>query len=407
VASRSPVSEQELSFARLISTSIIARIIVDTGVQLFNPFLPLIASGLGTSVVVMGRLVSLRSAMGLLSPAFGAAADRYGYRLVLRLGLLLSAVGMLVVGVSPSAWPAALGMVIAGLGMAAFVPTLHAYLSARLPYSRRGRGLGMLEYSWALTGIFGLYLMGQLINVAGWRAPFFVLSASLVVMAVVFSVLPSARDASPHPHEDQSKPPRASIPARALNFFRLGDNALSAYAAIGVSSFNHFAAVQLMIVYGAWFSAEYGLSATQLGTVALIFGVCDLTASVSVSLFADSIGKRRSLLIGSVGALTGYLLLPWLNTGMVIAVIGVAVTRGFFEFSIVSCIPLLSEQVPTQRAKVMTLSSAISLGAVTLANFVAPALYAGYGITVVAVTSTAAAVIGLVLLLLFVREPDA
>ncbi len=33
MASRSSVSEQELSFARLISTSIIARIIVDTGVQ--------------------------------------------------------------------------------------------------------------------------------------------------------------------------------------------------------------------------------------------------------------------------------------------------------------------------------------------------------------------------------------
>ena len=354
----------------------------------------------------MGRLVSLRSAMGLLSPAFGAAADRYGYRLVLRLGLLLSAAGMLVVGVSPSAWPAARGMVIAGLGMAAFVPTLHAYLSARLPYSRRGRGLGMLEYSWALTGIFGLYLMGQLINVAGWRAPFFVLSAGLVVMAVVFSALPSARDASAHAHADHPKPPRASIPARVLNFFRLGDNALSAYAAIGVSSANHFAAVQLMIVYGAWFSAEYGLSATQLGTVALIFGVCDLVASVSVSLFADRIGKRRSLLIGSVGALAGYLLLPWLNTGMVIAVIGVAVTRGFSSSPSSVASPCSANRSP-QRAKVMTLSSAISLGAVTLANFVAPALYAGYGITVVAVTSTVAAVVGLVLLLLFVREPDA
>ncbi len=407
MASRTPVTERELSFARLITTSITARIIVDTGVQLFNPFLPLIAAGLGTSVVVMGRLVSLRSAMGLLSPAFGAAADRYGYRLVLRIGLLLSAAGMLVVGVSPSAWPAAFGMVVAGLGMAAFVPTLHAYLSARLPYSRRGRGLGMLEYSWALTGIFGLYLMGQLINAAGWRAPFFVLSAGLVVMAVVFSALPSARDANVHPHEDHPKPARTSVIARTLNFFRLGDNARSAYAAIGVSSFNHFAAVQLMIVYGAWFSAEYGLGAAQLGTVALIFGFFDLTASVSVSLFSDRIGKRRSVLIGSVGALAGYLLLPWLNTGMVIAVLGVAVTRGFFEFSIVSCIPLLSEQVPAQRAKVMTLSSAISLGAVTLANFVAPALYADHGITVVAVTSAVAAAVGLLLLLLFVQEPDA
>jgi predicted MFS family arabinose efflux permease len=406
VAQSAPVSERELSFARLISTSITARIIVDTGVQLFNPFLPLIAAGLGTSVVVMGRLVSLRSAMGLFSPVFGAAADRYGYRIVLRIGLLLSAAGMLAVGVSASIWPAAIGMVVAGLGMAAFVPTLHAYLSARLPYSRRGRGLGMLEYSWALTGIFGLYLMGQLISAAGWRAPFFVLSAGLLIMAVVFGALPAARDPGSRPHTDRAAASSVSLSARALNFLRLGDNALSAYAAIGVSSFTHFAAVQLMIVYGAWFSAEYGLTATQLGTVALIFGVFDLIASVSVSLFSDRIGKRRSVFIGSVGALAGYLLLPWLNTGATIAILGVAVTRGLFEFSIVSCIPLLSEQVPTQRAKVMTLSSAISLGAVTLANFIAPALYAGYGIAVVAFTSAVAAAAGLALLLLFVREPE-
>ncbi len=138
MASRTPVSEQELSFARLISTSIIARIIVDTGVQPFNPFLPLIASGLGTSVVVMGRLVSLRSAMGLLSPAFGSRSRPL--RIPPRSAPWPAAVGSghACRRRKPPAWPAAIGMVIAGLGMAAFVPTLHAYLSARLPYSRQG-----------------------------------------------------------------------------------------------------------------------------------------------------------------------------------------------------------------------------------------------------------------------------
>ena len=47
-----------------------------------------------------------------------------------------------------------------GLGIACFVPNLHAYLSARLPYSLRARGLGMVEYSWALTGIIGAVALG-------------------------------------------------------------------------------------------------------------------------------------------------------------------------------------------------------------------------------------------------------
>lgn len=406
MAKPSEVDENEFTFARLITTSIAARFIMDTGVQLFNPFLPIIAAGLGASVVVMGRLVSLRSAMGLLSPAFGAAADRFGYRLVLRIGLLLTAAGMLSVGVSTSIWVAAMGMAIAGIGLAAFVPTLHAYLSARLPYSQRGRGLGMLEYSWALTGIIGLYLMGLLIDVAGWRAPFYVLSAGLVAMAVIFGSLPSARDRAPIAREHLGPPVRSGIGTRIAGFFRLGKNAASAYAAIGVSSFNHFAAVQFMIIYGAWFSTEYDLTASQLGTVALVFGLFDLSASVSVSLFTDRIGKRLSVLIGSIGALVAYILLPWISIGVIAAVLAVAISRGMFEFSIVSCIPLLSEQVPEQRAKVMTLSSAISLGAVTLANFVAPSLYSGFGIGVVAAASATASVVGLALLLFLVREPE-
>ena len=125
----------------------------------------------------MGRLVALRSAMGLFSPLFGAAADRHSYRRVLQLGLLSGAAGMTIVGLSSSVWMAVPGMILSGLCFAAFVPTLQAYVSARLPYSRRARGLGILEYSWAITGIFGLYLMGQLIEATSWRAPFFVLGA--------------------------------------------------------------------------------------------------------------------------------------------------------------------------------------------------------------------------------------
>ena len=64
-------------------------------------------------------------------------------------------------------------MLLVGLGSFSFVPTLQAYLSNRLPYQQRARGLGILEYAWALSGIVGLYLVGQLLDMAGWQMPFF------------------------------------------------------------------------------------------------------------------------------------------------------------------------------------------------------------------------------------------
>jgi predicted MFS family arabinose efflux permease len=264
----------------------------------------------------------------------------------------------------------------------------------------------MLEYSWALTGIVGLSLMGLLIAATSWRAPFFVLAVGMVVMAWVFGTLPSARSGLPGPRMVHQAA-RASRASRAIGFFRLGDNAASAYSLLAASALTYFAAVQFMIVYGAWFASEYGLGARQLGTVALLFGLFDLTASVSVSLFTDRYGKRRSVLLGSSGALLGYLMIPWLNVGLIPAVLSTAFARGCFEFAIVSTIPLTSEQVPRQRGKVMTLSSAGALGASTLAAFVSPALYEQTGIGGVAALSAICAGGALVLVALRVREASA
>ena len=389
-----------------MAISIGARIIVDTSVQIFSPFLPIIAGGLGTNVVSMGRLVALRSAMGLFSPLFGAAADRRSYRRVMQLGLLLGAVGMTIIGLSSGMWMAAVGMILTGLCFAAFVPTLQAYVSARQPYSRRARGLGILEYSWAITGILGLYFMGQLIEYSSWRTPFFILGAGMLISAIIFGMLPSARQGDEYvPNEEVTELTVGPL-QRIIGFFRLGDNARSAYGAIGVTCFSMFSAVQFMIIYGAWLHTEYGLTASRLGLVALIFGLFDLTASVSVSLFTDRIGKWRSVLIGSLGSLIGYLLITWFNVGVVSAILALAITRGFFEFAIVANIPLLSEQVPSQRGKVMTLSAAISLSAVTVANFTGPWLYTEYGVPAVSAVAAASAVLGLVCLVAFVKEPS-
>ena len=394
-----PVAGRSMSLARLISICISARLLIDITTQMFNPFLPIFAAGLNTDVVVMGRLVGLRSVMGLLAPLFGSLADRYGYRLVLRGALLTGAVGLAVVGGSQGVPQALVGMAIIGLGTAGFVPTLLAYLSARLPYAQRARGIGILEYSWALTGIVGLSLMGWLIAATTWRTPFFVLSVGLALMAVVFGVLPSAA-------EERAGRAAHPMPLRGgiAGFLDVGENRVSTYATMAAAAAGYFAAMQIMIIHGAWYADAYGLGPRELGLVALLFGCFDLAASVSVSLFTDRIGKRRSVIFGTVGALIGYLIIPWLNVGLAPAVISVALGRGAFEFAIVSFLPLLSEQVPAQRAKVMTLGAAVSLAAMTVAATLAPLIYTRLGISGVASLSAVCAAVSLTLLLTRVRE---
>lgn len=394
----------ELSFRRLISTGVAAKLLVDTQTQIFSPFLPMIAAGLGIDVITLGRLLGLRNAVGIVSPLFGTLADRRGYRLIIQLGLLLTAGGVFLIGSSQSLWMAALGMALCGLGMSSFLPTLQAYISARLPYTQRARALGMIEYSWALTGIVGLSAIGWLIEVTNWRVPFFLLSVGMLIMLFVFRQM-TGREEQPKVQTPADTIQLAGPTWRQIgDFFDLGSNARSAYSNIFAGSLTFFAAYQIMLIYGAWLSDQYKLDAVHLGTVALFLGFFDLAASVSVSLFTDRIGKRRSVLLGNLGALAGYCLMPFLNVSVILAVLGIAIARSCFEFTIVSHFPLLSEQVPAQRGKVLTFGSAGTLSAGTVASFTAPWLYTHYGAGGVCLLSLIAVCGAIALILIWVKE---
>jgi predicted MFS family arabinose efflux permease len=191
---------------------------------------------------------------------------------------------------------------------------------------------------------------------------------------------------------------------RLVAYFTLPGNVLSTWSTIAAGSLTYFAAMQVMIIYGTWLADRFGLGAAGLGTVAFIFGLFDLAASVSVSLFTDRLGKRRAVLMGAAVAIVGYVsatltLLPLIGS---VALIGI--TRFGFEFAIVSYFPLLSEQQPALRNKIMTLGSAISLTFSTLAGFTAPWLYTQYGMQGVVLVSGVATVLAMGLLFALVKE---
>ncbi len=392
----------DLSFRRLIATSMAAKFVVDIGSQIFNPFLPLIAAGLGLGVVELGRIVGLRSAMGILSPISGALSDRFGFRLIIRVSLLLMAAACLLFAASTSLWITISAIVLLGMGTSAFVPNLQAYISSLLPYKLRARGLGMIEYSWALTGIAGLSLIGLLIAAKGWRAPFYLLAAAMALMSFVFGALPGEKHSKPQHHPEGYSHPTWG-PA-LLSIVKLHENRRSAYATILAGMLSYFASMQVMITHGAWLAGRYGMDAATLGLVAFVLGCFDLAASVAVSVFTDRIGKKRSVVIGIAGSLVAYMAMPFLDSAIIPAVTIIAVARMFFEFNIVAHFSLLSEQAPKQRGRAMTLGAAALGLAGSLAGFTGPWLYVNRGVSTLAWTSALAVLIALGVTAFFVRE---
>jgi predicted MFS family arabinose efflux permease len=383
---------------------IAVRLVIDTGIQIFGPYLSQIAAGLGISIVMLGVLNSLRSLMGLAGPGFGSLAASRGYRSTMRFQLLLGAAGVFIFSFSNDVWTAALGMILMGLGIFSVAPILQAYMSAHIPYEERARGLGTVEYAWALAGILGLSLAGLLMDQFGWRAPFWLIGAGLLIAFFVFRALPSGQQ-----KQDKAPVKRERLSLRRWlgqlrDLLTLDENATSAWAAIIAGSLSVFAISNVSMVFGTWLGREYGLSTTQLGLVALTLGLADLAGAIFVSRSGDRLGKYRVVLWGLAGAIIAYLLLPVLNFRLPAAVLGLVLARFFFETSIVGNISLLSEQVPKTRAKVLTLASAAVTLGVAVASLTGPFIYSNWGVLGIGLVSAASVFIATLLVFRLVAE---
>lgn len=425
-------------FRYILAACVATRLVVDTSIQLFYSFLQIIALGMGLNVVVLGRFLSLRSAVGLSAPLFGNAADRYGYLRVMRLALVLAAAGTFLLGSGGGFWSVAAGMVLSGMGLTGFMPTVQAYISAQLPFAQRARGIGILEYSWALAGILGLSLMGLLFDRFSWQIPFLVLGAAILAAWALLGFLPKAPRGADTPlagNGGETGGARAAIPgvngipedaagqkvrpafapqfstvvARAVrNFtalFDLGSNRRSAYAVIGANCLFLFGQGHVLIAHGVWLQNEYGLTASALGLAALAQGAAELIGAVLVSLITDRVGKKRSFQAGILGSLLFYIALPIVNRGLWPVIGALLLLRFAYEYGLVSAIALITEQAPDRRGKVISLAVAINLLGVTLTGFTGPWMYTHFGVWGLGPVSAVCTLAAFVLVTVWGREP--
>ena len=201
--------------------------------------------------------------------------------------------------------------------------------------------VGIIEFSWAITGLVILPIVGVMMVQNGWQAPLRVFAVLSLAVAPLPFLLPRR-------HRQPLAPVQRSFRQMAGAVWRTP----SARAAIIVNGLIFVAAESFFVTYGAWLEQSFGMAPNQIGRVAALLGLAELTASGASSLFIDRLGKRRGVGIG-LAAMTGTLaLLPLLERNLALAVAGMAAFTLAFEWSIVSNISLLSEQAPLARGTV-------------------------------------------------------
>lgn len=378
---------------RLITVAIAMRLVVDTAVRLFYPFLPEISRGLGITLSQGGLLLALRSAMVFPSPLFGAWSDRHGPRALLTAALLAQALGLWwLISTAQGLAQAIAPVILLGLASSAFIPTLQAAVAEHVPFHRRGRVVGIIEFSWAITGLVILPIVGVMMVQNGWQAPLRIVAGLSLVVAPLPFLLPRRRQAL------------TSVQRGFRQMAGAVWRSPSARGAILVNGLIFVAAESFFVTYGAWLEQSFGLAPNQIGRVAALLGLAELTASGTSSLFIDRLGKRRGVGIGLAAMTATLLLLPALERNLALAVAGMAAFTLAFEFSIVSNISLLSEQAPLARGTVMSLAVVASGTTRTVSDYVAVALYEQGGLLLTALFGVAGSALGLLVLLRWVRE---
>jgi len=331
---------------RFVLLLILVRLVRDTSIRMMYPFLNDYAQGLGITLAAMGGLMMLRTAMVALAPFFGHRADKYGAKPLLMLGFALQGAGLLGFGFASGMWTAVAAILALGLSDAMTYPLMQAYISENAPIRHQGRALISVEYSWALTGIMIMPVIGWLIDGMGWQTPFRILAvfSGLAILTLAF-VLP--------PGHPKPRAERISFASQITTILR--DR--SALGAVLVSATVFIAAESYFVTWGAHLARDFQLSPARIGQVASGLGAMELLGSIIASLVIDRVGTRRGVMVGVTVFLFAMLSLIWLRASLWATLAGMGLISIAIEYSIVSAIPLMAAQRPANRATVLALGA--------------------------------------------------
>ncbi|MGH8304811.1 MAG: DHA2 family efflux MFS transporter permease subunit [Steroidobacteraceae bacterium] len=140
-----------------------------------NVALPKIEADLGTTLAAMQWVINAYTlCMSALLLIGGAAADRFGRRLLFLIGLVTFTLASIVCGAAPGAAALIAARAIQGVGAALLIPCSLAIIGAAFDPEERGAAIGIWSGASALAAGAGPLLGGWLIDHLSWRAIFWI-----------------------------------------------------------------------------------------------------------------------------------------------------------------------------------------------------------------------------------------
>jgi predicted MFS family arabinose efflux permease len=254
----------------------------------FSPLLPSIQQEFGMNYKQLGFFTGMYGLLALaLSVPAGLSAKRFGEKRVLMLGLLGVAVGSLLLG---RAWNFESALAFRGLTVFgyrfAFVCVLIA-VALTAPSSLRGRTMGVLGATSALSSVIGAPLGGALVEDLGWRIAILGYAAMSVVGVVAFWFFyrppPIADPNGSDIHAGSNRSARSAFLSPVVWILAL---------IVGMGGFGQFTVTYFVPSVG---KALYGLDARAAGVIISTGYVTAIIVNLIVGLLVDRFNKLAVL----------------------------------------------------------------------------------------------------------------
>jgi DHA1 family inner membrane transport protein len=349
-----PVRSSEPSDGRLIAALCVASFFAALNFFGTAPFYPDIARDLDSTVPLIGQVTTLMILIStVLGLAVGPIADRYGYRLLLVIGILAIAVNMAGIGLAPSYY-VLLGLSICGGFADALVFGLPlAIAGLRFTGAAQRKAMGWTIGSLSSASIIGTPILTSVGSVVGWRGALVGAGgvAGLSAWFVYSSLPPDSRNSGAPFHVRE-------IGAAYLPLIRHRPT-LRLYAASALRSITWIGFITYL---GAFLATELDLGTRRVGLVYMASGIGYAVGSVMSSRAMTLSPRTMFAVTTAIGAV---MVGATLTTSVVPLAVPLVILGSLASaFAGLALVTVLADESPAATGTTMILNgSMINLGA--------------------------------------------
>ncbi len=280
----------------------LSTVLVMAGQGVIAPVLPLFAREFGVGTAVIGLTLAVFGlARLILNVPLGVLSDRYGRRVLLVGGPIVTAVGMVGSGFAPSIEALLVWRFIAGAGSSMYMTGAMVYLTDISTSETRARFIGTNQGALLIGTAIGPAVGGIVAEYWGLRAPFHVVGAAALFAAVyAWARLPETRGLSVPavPTRQRASGDRSDWMTMVLSrdFFAVG------FVTLVIFLTRTGSRQTLVPLLG---EDTLGLSPGELGAIFTGMSIINVILLTPAALAADRFGRKRvivpSMLAHAVG----------------------------------------------------------------------------------------------------------